>query len=183
MHRAIRAFANPRAISDNHSGTMAGSEKKRGPTKEYAERKLRWLLRRSHAQFTFALGQMLEGARCPGIRAADKLVRSRLFPLLDDELCAAVRLLHAEFHLWQGDMPGGWVHAPLTAAKAYLRIGRALEVIRLELASLGVHCRSALPEFPFVLKDRVRWASYSACPETRAELAGFLAEPSSPDPD
>jgi len=162
---------------------MVGSEKPRGPTKEYAERKLRRLLYRSHAQFAFALGQMLEGTKCPSVGAADRLVRSRLFPLLDDELCAAVSLLHAEFHLWQGDMPGGWVHAPLTAAKAYLRIGRALEVIQIELARLGVQCKAKLPKFPFVLKDRVRWASYSASPETRAELADFLAEPSSPDPD
>lgn len=162
---------------------MAGSEKPRGPTKEYAERKLRRLLYRSHAQFAFALGQMLEGTKCPSVGAADRLVRSRLFPLLDDELCAAVSLLHKEFHLWQGDMPGGWMHAPLTAAKAYLRIGRALEVIRAELARLGVRCKSGLPEFPFVLKDRVRWASYSASPETRTELADFLAEPSSIDRD
>ena len=162
---------------------MAGSEKRRGPTKEYAERKLRRLLRRSHAQFIYALANMLEGTKCPSVRAADRLVRSRLFPLLDGELCAAVRLLHKEFHLWQGDMPGGWVHAPLTAAKAYLRIGRALEVIRLELTRLGVHCEGGLPKFPFLLKDRVRWASYSASPETRAELADFLAKSSTPDPD
>lgn len=162
---------------------MADSKKRRGPTKEYAERKLRRLLHRSHAQFVYALANMLQGTKCPTVRAADKIVRSRLFPLLDDELRAAVSLLHKEFLLWQGDMPGGWVHAPLTAAKAYLRIGRALEVIRGELARLGVQCKAGLPEFPFVFKDRVRWASYAASPETRAELADFLAEPASPDRD
>jgi len=159
------------------------SGKRRGPTKEYAERKLRRLLHHSHTQFIYALTNMLHGTKCPSVRAADKLVRSRLFPLLDDELRAAVSLLHKEFHLWHGDMPGGWVYAPLTAAKAYLRIGSALEVIRLELTRLGVQCKAELPEFPFVFKDRVRWASYSASPETRAELADFLAEPSSPDRD
>jgi hypothetical protein len=151
------------------------------PTQEYAERRLRGLFARSYRQSVYALRIMLQGVECPPVRAADKLVKSPLFAHIDPRMREAVAWLHREFHLWQGDMPGGWVHAPLTAAKAYLRIGEALAVIHAGLERMGVRCEEKMPEFPFVMKDRVRWASYSASPETREELREFLDASSGDD--
>lgn len=154
----------------------------RPPTQKEAERKLRGLLARSYRQSIYALRIMLKGVECPPVRATDKLVKSPLLAHIDPRMREAAAWLHREFHLWQGDMPGGWVYAPLTAAKAYIRINQALAVMRAGLERLGVQCKEKLPEFPFVMKDRVRWASYSASLETREELAGFL-DASSADTD
>jgi len=144
-------------------------------TQEYAEWRLRGLLARAYRQYVQALAHMLRGGRCPPVRAADKLVRSHLFPHIAPELREATAWLHREFHIWQGDMPGGWVHAPLSAARAYIRMVAELAVIRAGLERLGLRARERIPAFPFLMKDRVRWASYSASLETREELREFLA--------
>lgn len=151
------------------------------PTQEYAERRLRGLLARSYRQYVQALRFMLRGGKCPPVKAADCLLKSPLFSLIEPRMHEAAAWLHREFHIWQGDMPGGWVHAPLTAARAYIRMVKELGVMRAGLERLGIHAREKIPEFPFVMKDRVRWASYSASPETREELREFLDASSGDD--